>query len=418
MNVTNVTNFTTCTAAVPPSDEEQPDLIPLGIIVGLLASIGINIGQNLEQRHAIGRAERNYRTYRFALFLIVISATSNFAAFAFAPASVLAPLEGAQFIANFGYNLAIGNEILKANFGKILVGTLVIVAGVALPVVSTPGNVARFDKDALWCFWGREQWLILLTSGIAVGLASLVAFYVLTNRPKAQRKFNKVGESLSLLEQLTYSIFSTVVGAFAVVNAKIISELLELIFRGHVSLFGEWLLWQTVIFVAAGFYGWVRLLQKGTHLFPGLSVIPLLQGLYILNSSVAGGVYFEEFLAMDDRQLGLYIGGMAILLLGLALLIPTKFPEMPNNDSDDSYLGKRPMIPKKEESNPTNPTSGPSVQIVFLSPAFVTSAFGVFPMLLYPQGDYAPVATSLPSERANPAPPAALPLLAIGKTGS
>ena len=80
--------------------ELPPVLVPIGIVMGVFGSIGINIGQNL-QADGIQALPAEYREaqqwrskkWRFGMALFISFSIVNFAALAFAPASVLVPLE-------------------------------------------------------------------------------------------------------------------------------------------------------------------------------------------------------------------------------------------------------------------------------------------------------------------------------------
>ena len=76
--------------------------VVLGIMLGLSASIGINIGNNLQalgmqQQEELGLEEKT-RTFKIGTATFAVASIVNFGAFGFAPAAVLAPLESIQFV--------------------------------------------------------------------------------------------------------------------------------------------------------------------------------------------------------------------------------------------------------------------------------------------------------------------------------
>ena len=86
----------------PPSPEEKsPIQIVFGIILGASASVGINLGNNIQ---AVGlRVKASTGSNKvFVIGTVIFISTSilNFAAFSLAPASLLAPLESLQFVTN------------------------------------------------------------------------------------------------------------------------------------------------------------------------------------------------------------------------------------------------------------------------------------------------------------------------------
>ena len=78
--------------------------MPLGIIMGVFGSVGINVGQNIqangiqtlppEQRNRPWKAKQ----WVTGLAIFLTFSIINFSALTFAPAAVLTPLESIQFI--------------------------------------------------------------------------------------------------------------------------------------------------------------------------------------------------------------------------------------------------------------------------------------------------------------------------------
>jgi hypothetical protein len=337
----NVTVLNTCyekaAARLPPGEDAPTNLIGLGIAIGLAASIVINLAQNAEGRlkpvyEGTGASKKLVRgnpgQHGIAILFIAIAAISNFGAFALAPASVLAPLEGSQFVANLGFHWYVGTKQLRTNLVRILIGTGLVVAGVVLPVLAASDVVPQFDLEAMLCMTRREQWLWTLTGARIAAVASVGAYVYLVQRPKEKRVFDEDGLSISTAEIFFYSIGSALVGGYAVANAKIISELLEMVFaNSQWELWGDWYFWTTVTNVTIFFVLWVALLGSGPRYHPAISIIPALQGLYIVFSSIGGGLFFEEFYYFDTRDSLLYFGGMGLICIGLVLMVPVRMPK-------------------------------------------------------------------------------------------
>lgn len=324
-------------AGTPPDDTESTNLVWLGILIGLTASVLINYGQNTEFVNPDDEAEsdevraklRRRRNRGKAMFGIGV--VLNFVAFAFAPPSILAPLEGAQFVAHFVFNYTQKNPTivrdgrLSPNGRRTAVGTLLVLFGVALPVIPAliePKPVPRLSDDVIWCLWSSIDWWITVGVGIGIALLALAVassigapFYKFGYKPTAPPSTDRMG-------QVLYVVPAVVVGAFAVVNAKAISELVELILGGEWKLLGEGLFWMTAVFVAVGFLAWLEFLRVGPKIFDPLAMIPLLQGGYILASSIAGAIFFEDFSTFDTTDSLFFAGGLCLLLVGLFLIVP------------------------------------------------------------------------------------------------
>lgn len=69
----------------------------LGIALGCVGSISINIGNNLQSR-GLDELNPSQSTWLLGTVIFFVASIIQFVAFAFAPASVVAPLESLQFV--------------------------------------------------------------------------------------------------------------------------------------------------------------------------------------------------------------------------------------------------------------------------------------------------------------------------------
>jgi hypothetical protein len=360
-------------------EAEDTGSVTFGIVIGLLASVGINLGQNIQNTNADDPTKARVWWFGFGLF--VFSAIANFVAFAFAPASVLAPLEGAQFVTNFAYGLFTRNKVLynespmhkeKAGWRTKAVlrtgfGTSIVVVGITLPIITAPSDVAVFDEDAINCFWGGVVWWVYFVSTSVLAASCFIVYRIirptklvkeeietrlvrvrdtsgsLWNQyfgPKVEKNktFYKISDvppnnKHNKVHMALFAIPSAILGAFAVVQAKAISELVEPIFtEGKISVLGGWLFWQCLLFIIVGLGPWFWLLNKAPYYYEVLAILPLMQGCYIIFSSIAGGVFFEEFEVFSAVQAVMFTAGLLLIATGLWFIIPEK-PTSENGDT-------------------------------------------------------------------------------------
>ena len=96
-------------SAAPVQCQEMPPWgFVVGVLMGVVGSIGINIGQNLQAAGIMQMPEDGKplqsRLWLIGLAVFIGFSLVNFAAFALAPASILTPLESIQFVTNVFYN--------------------------------------------------------------------------------------------------------------------------------------------------------------------------------------------------------------------------------------------------------------------------------------------------------------------------
>ena len=345
-------------------------LMGLGILLGLLGSILINVGNNVQ---AVGmgmveeqkkRAEqggppptrRAKRIWTAGTITFVIGSVINFAAFAFASAAVLAPLEAIQFVSN----LIFARYVTKVPVSqKMVVGSALIVLGTIGAVASGPMSVYSFSIPQLRSFWKSPTWVVYLIVAWALSLGLQVFWHM------QMRKVKEGGTASGppALMPIFYAVSSALIGTQSVVQAKCFSELVELWLSGETlvsithrrrcrhhhhglsitrypttacsqrdaappqrsmspQIWVEWFTYAvlTYFLVTVGF--WLYRLNAALGKYDPLFIIPLLQASYIVLATLAGGIYFQEFQTLEWWQLLLFFGCIGIMFGGLALLIP------------------------------------------------------------------------------------------------
>jgi len=127
--------------------------LALGIILGLVGSISINTGNNLQSlgmsktESELQSNERSNlhgtRTWVFGTVVFVLGALLNFASYGFAPQSTLASLEAIQFVTN----LFFGWWLLKEKITiRMVIGTSLTVGGTVLAVVFSSKKAAKIEN--------------------------------------------------------------------------------------------------------------------------------------------------------------------------------------------------------------------------------------------------------------------------------
>ncbi|CAB1105483.1 unnamed protein product [Ectocarpus sp. CCAP 1310/34] len=245
--------------------------------------------------------------------LLVAGSLVNFASFGFAPQSLLASLGSVQFISNVVFGKVILREMVTR---RIILGTATIILGNTLTLCFSPHQDDNFSTHELKAFYDAEYNTLLLLE-LAIALA-MHAAYKSFKRSKEQGRPRRHSD---LVMPLAYAICSAIVGTQSVVNAKCLSELLTLTFRGENQLgsiftylvFAIWL--GTTIF-------WLVRMNRALAMFHGLFIIPALQVFWTFFSVIDGGFYFEEFHTLHVLGgLGFAVG-VLVVFCGVYLLAP------------------------------------------------------------------------------------------------
>ena len=366
--------------------------VGFGIILGVLGSIFINTGNNvqsvgLERLQAKRKKETNKQPgddsvattqmseeptddacespmWICGTIIFVTGSLLNFAAFAFAPQSILAALEGIQFVSNIFFARVI---LQKPISQRMYCGTATIVFGVIVTVLSA-SVVPTLEASTrqLMNFWTLRLWHYYLISCVFLGMTTQIIYLLYTSCSGARLCCGIIAPSLPAenhVKPWTYATFSAIFGTLSVVQAKVLSELLMLQVTNEENVFWGRLWW----FTYATLFGWLLLTavwlyrmvgvslqlyfdtniysqgfsltttkqNEAIRFFDPLFIIPLLQVNFIVFGIVSGIIFFQEYQAFRLVNWIGFVGGIILLIVGIFLLSPV---EMRNDEPDRRLL--------------------------------------------------------------------------------
>jgi drug/metabolite transporter (DMT)-like permease len=297
--------------------------VMLGVVLCLFGSIGNNLGNNIQslglQRKAAKESERAgssggiSKTWIFGTVIFLSGALLIFTSFAFAPASLLAPIESIQFVSNVMFGkFVLGRTVTR----KMLVGTCLIVAGTLLAVTSGSHESQKLTVDDLIRYWVSPVWLAFVACIVTTAVVAWLVHQFFNLRMRQ----GKALHGHQWISPLTYALFSAIAGTQSVVQAKCMSELVEQWTSGNGNIWLSWFTYGCVLFWVAMAVVWLYQLNKALGIYDPLFMIPLLQANFILFAVLSGGVYFREFVHFSTLQWFGFFGGIAIMFTGLYLL--------------------------------------------------------------------------------------------------
>ena len=276
------------------------DLNYLGVAIGICGSIFINIGNNLvamsgAQPESAGRlATIGWLVFAFGTVCVLI-------AFAFAAAAVVAPLESLQFVVNLIFNrLVKGIELTCRMVG----GTLLILIGTAIVVFNGPKDHSLVTPlRTLEAYWWSPLWLSWLAGAVGV---SLMAEGVYRSYLRALRRGRSPWKPATVLP-VAFALASAPVGTLVQVMSKCLSAAIKVIAQSGLAsadataVFEGWYLYVTIVLLIGCGGFWVSRLNFALFNFDPILIIPLMQALFILSATVAGGIYFDEVCAAQTQ---------------------------------------------------------------------------------------------------------------------
>jgi hypothetical protein len=258
--------------------------------------------------------------------IFITGSLLTFAAFAFAPQSILACIEGIQFVTNVLFGKFILGSIITYH---MYAGTAIVIVGLILTVVSASVvEPLTAGIDELRAFWANPYWIVYLCFCVVFGV--VLHFVHVKYEQSVDNKKNLPYSHYVL--PMTFATFSALFGTMSVVFAKILAQLLKLQFEGLANIFtgGEcWFFYVTLVAWFAFVGVWLFRMNQALSLYDPLFIIPLLQVNFIMFAVVSGGVYFGEFEQFGPLSVAGFVVGIALLFFGIYLLSP----EVPIDDA-------------------------------------------------------------------------------------
>ena len=304
-----------------------PICLVLGILLDVIGSVGINIGQNLQAMAlSAGGKPGTSKLWNFGLLLFLSSTLLALGALSLAPASILVPIESVQFVSNAVFGRVVRKRTITP---KMMVGTASIILGIALVIIfgtDHDAKVACYTEASLIKKWQRPEWWGFLIVCASLSLASYVVW----------RVYRKAGASLpprrlplhQWVEPIAFTIAAALFGGGQVVaHAKVLAELVEMSAATGQAALADWFFWVEVcVLLVFGVYWLVRLSQC-LGLYDPLFIIPLMQTCFIIFGLIAAGIFVQEFDHMATSEFGAaawpcYVLGILMAVAGLYLIAP------------------------------------------------------------------------------------------------
>ena len=162
--------------------------LPLGVIIHVVGSIGINIGQNMQ---ALGLASlpegtkpHKSKTWVIGMALFIVASIVTFGALSLASASILVPLESVQFVVNLLFGKFVRKKVIT---WRMIFGTSVLIGGITIIVIFGPKEGGCYDLQKLRGLWFNTAWIVYFIATFAVAAVTYVLWRLYCRAKRAAR---------------------------------------------------------------------------------------------------------------------------------------------------------------------------------------------------------------------------------------
>lgn len=297
-----------------------------------LNNIGTNVIKLAINRRQLLPPDERPRLMRIPLWgagfsMFALGTAMSFGAFRFAAQSLLSGLGSVQFLSQVVFSRFVLHEKIEK---YAYVGVSLIIMGCICIVVFGAHGTKNYRPEELAALYGRSEYVCyLLGIGFLACVVSL-SYTAMKQRIMRDRGIGRFDIAKATVRErqvlaMFFSIKSALFGSQAVVLAKSLSMLLIQALHPNPAYSNPLLSYQTYFillgFIAAATY-WVTRLNHGLRLFEAVYLVPMMQICWILFSTIAGGIYYEEFTEFGRKEYTAYALGFICVLIGVALLCP------------------------------------------------------------------------------------------------
>lgn len=266
----------TCTQF--PFTAQQGIGIVLSISGNFLISVSLNLQKyvhNMNEEHSGG--EKSYTEiplWWFGMSLMVLGETGNFLAYAYASATLVAPLGAITVISNS----ILAHYVLKEDLRRrSILGVVLAIIGAVFIVTYAPGSDKQLTMELLEQYMSQGSFILFILCIVF----TVVGLFLLSDTYK--KKYVVV-----------YLLICSLLGCLTVMCVKGVSTALILTIRGH-NAFNQLLPWVLVATLLGTGIVQIRILNLAMINFGASEVVPVYYVLFTFCSIVGGMVLYKEY---------------------------------------------------------------------------------------------------------------------------
>ncbi|KAG6890894.1 hypothetical protein C0995_000851 [Termitomyces sp. Mi166 len=251
--------------------------------------------------------------------LMNVGETGNFISYAWAPASIVAPLGTFALMANCVFApLLLGEHFRKRD----LIGILIAIIGAVTVVLATNASNTRLDPNALLEAICQTPFIIYS----CIYLAGAVVLGALSH--------SGVGRRWVFIDVGLCALF----GGFTVLSTKAISTLLTL---EWIIMFSNWITYPILAVLIITGVGQIRYLNRALMRFDSKVVIPVQFVLFTLSAILGSTILYGDFKRAKFHQIVTFSYGCAATFLGVFIIAWAPSSELgdPENGPHSDFAG-------------------------------------------------------------------------------
>ncbi|KAJ6629147.1 magnesium transporter NIPA-domain-containing protein [Mycena sp. CBHHK59/15] len=238
------------------------------------------------------------KVWWLGFLLMNVGELGNFISYAWAPASVVAPLGTFALMANCVFApLMLGERFRKRD----ILGIVIAVIGAVTVVLASNASDTRLDPNALLVAISQPPFIVYS----CVYIAGIIILSILSQ--------GKAGKQWVFVDVGLCALF----GGFTVLSTKAVSTLLTM---EWFEMFTEWITYPVIAVLILTGVGQIRYLNRALMRFDGKVVIPIQFVLFTMSAIVGSAILYGDFKKASFHQLVTFLYGCAATFTGIFII--------------------------------------------------------------------------------------------------
>ncbi|XP_034729614.1 NIPA-like protein 2 [Etheostoma cragini] len=277
----------------------------LGIIISICGNVLISISLNIQKYAHVRQSQRGSKPYYTSVMwwcgvvLMGVGELGNFAAYGFAPASLIAPLGCVSVIASALISVVFLKETVRTS--DIVGGTLAI-TGTYVLVTFAPHTSTHITAHLVQYY--AISWHFLLYLFVEI-VAFCILLYVYKRR--------------NVKHIVIVMLLVALLASQTVISVKAVSGMITESIKGQLQLiYPIFYVMLVVMIVTCAFQ--IKFLNQAMKMFDATEVVPINFVFFTASAIVAGIVFYQEFEGLALLNIFMFLFGCLLSFLGVFLI--------------------------------------------------------------------------------------------------
>ncbi|KAL6108691.1 nipal2 [Pungitius sinensis] len=308
----------------------------LGIIISICGNILISISLNIQKYAHVRHSQRDSKPYYTSpvwwcgVALMGVGELGNFAAYGFAPASLIAPLGCVSVIASAVISVIFLKETVRVS--DVVGGTLAI-TGTYVLVTFAPHTTTHITAHLIQYY--IVSWFFVLYLSLEV-LLFCILLYVYKKR--------------NVKHIVVVMLLVALLASLTVISVKAVSGMITESIKGQLQFIYPIFYVMLVIMIASCAFQ-IKFLNQAMKMFDATEVVPINFVFFTASAIVAGIVFYQEFEGLALLNIFMFLLGCLLSFLGVFLIARNR-PKIKQKDPDFIALDK---IPSRSHTDKVQP---------------------------------------------------------------